>query len=75
MQSSCNTRYPSNIVRFRYINVNTLHTGDKKDSNNDDNKNNNTCSWNLLKIIAENFPIKTKTGNALSFAYLADDGY
>jgi hypothetical protein len=33
--------YPSDMVCFRYIIVNTLHKGDKKDDDDDDNNNNN----------------------------------
>ena len=35
-QYSCNTIYPRNMVRFRYIIVNTMHKGDNKDD--DDNE-------------------------------------
>jgi hypothetical protein len=31
--NSCNTVYPRNMVCFRYIIVNTLHKGDKKNNN------------------------------------------
>ena len=33
--------YPVNMVRFRYIIVNTLHKGDNRDDDDDDNNNNN----------------------------------
>jgi hypothetical protein len=37
------------MVCFRYIIINTLHTGDKKeeddDNNDDNNNNNNNKSW------------------------------
>jgi len=37
MQNSFNKIYPKNMVRFRYIIVNTLHKGDNKDNNNNNN--------------------------------------
>jgi hypothetical protein len=33
---------PRNMVCFRYIIVNTVQKGDKKDNNNNNNNNNNT---------------------------------
>jgi len=39
-QNRCNTVYPSDMVCFRYIIVNTLHKGG--DDDDDDNNNNNT---------------------------------
>jgi hypothetical protein len=62
------------MVRFTCIILNTLHKGYKDNSNDDDDDDdNNTCDWKLLKIIAENIPIKPKTGNARSVAYLGAD--
>ena len=36
MQNSCNTIHPRDMICFRYIIVNTVHKGDKKDDDDDD---------------------------------------
>ena len=37
MQNSCNPLHPRNMFCFRYIIVNTLHKGDNKDDDDNDN--------------------------------------
>jgi len=37
---SCNTIHPRNMVCFRYVIVNTVHTGDNKDDDDDNDGNN-----------------------------------
>jgi hypothetical protein len=49
-QNSCNTIYPRNIVCFRYIILNTMHKGDKKDDSNNNNSNNNNNNNNAWTI-------------------------
>ena len=45
-QNGCKTVYPSNMVCFRYITVNTLHKGDKKDDDDDDDDDSSSSSNN-----------------------------
>ena len=50
-QNSCNTIYPRNIVCFRYIIVNTLHKGYKKDDDDDGNNNAWTTATQLRRNV------------------------
>ena len=43
------------MVGFRYIIINTLHNGDKKDGDYDDNNNNNNNNNTYLLHGAESF--------------------
>jgi hypothetical protein len=43
------------MVCFRYINVNTLHKGDKKDDDYDDDDDNNNRIPKICKIIEWEF--------------------